>query len=244
MYGLMGIQLRQGKLGGKVVQKFGFNPAISTDEETVWDDGGLYGYISTATTLKVSSSSANDDSAGTGARTVEIFGLDDNWNEVSETITMDGQTAVTTTETYMRVHRAVVRTAGTGETNAGDIYVGDGAVSSGVPATKYLKMTAGEGQTLMALWTVPAGYTLYLFNATIGTGSTASNKYLESRLKVRPFGEVFQTKVVVTQANGMYKHEFDAPLTVPEKSDVEWRAHTSSGTDAVTAMFHGIYLPA
>lgn len=243
MFDLTGLQLRKGTLDGKPLLKFGFNSAISTTEETVWDQGGSYGYITTATTLKVSSSNANDDVAGTGARTVQIYGLDEDYNEVNETIDLDGQTAVTTTETYIRVFRAIVRSAGSGGEAAGDIYVGDGVVTAGVPATKYLKVVAGEGQTQMALWTVPAGYTLYLYNASIGTGATAGNRYLESRLVVRPFDEVFQTKGVFTTHNSMYKHVFDAPLAVTEKSDIEWRAKTSSGTDAVTATFHGIYLP-
>lgn len=38
---------------GPAIYKFGFNSAISTDEETVWDGGGIYSYISTAGSVSV-----------------------------------------------------------------------------------------------------------------------------------------------------------------------------------------------
>ena len=114
--------------------KFGFNPDVDDSLETVWAQGGLYSYLASASVLKVSSSSTSDTSAGTGARTVELFGLDANYDEISETITLNGQTAVNTTNEFLRINRMVVKSAGTGGQNAGVIYAGTGTVTTGVPA--------------------------------------------------------------------------------------------------------------
>ena len=64
--------------------KFGFNPDVDDALETIWAQGGLYSYLSAATVLKVSSSSTADDEGSTGAETVELFGLDADYNEINE----------------------------------------------------------------------------------------------------------------------------------------------------------------
>jgi hypothetical protein len=233
-----GIQLSKGLLyKHKSEFKFGYNQLVGTTEETIWDAGGIYSYPSSASTMTVSSSSADDAADGTGARTVVIAGLDANYAEASETITLNGQTAVTTTKSYIRMFRARVLTAGSGGTNAGNINIGTGTVTSGVPANLYARITAGEGQTLMTLYTVPAGYTAYLQQGTVSVGAESSNKYVIVRLKVRPFGEVFQTKTVLTLSNQYVGFDFGVALAIAEKSDIEARAVSSSGDAAVSSTF-------
>ncbi len=147
------------------VYKFGYNAAVSSTEETVWFNGGLYSYPSSAIQMKVSSSDANDTASGgggTGARTVRVVGLDGDYSEVQEDVSLDGQTAVLTTTKFIRIFRAYVLTAGSGETAAGTVYVGTGTVTNGVPATIYANLGAGN-QTQQAVYTVPAGKTGYMF---------------------------------------------------------------------------------
>ncbi len=162
----------------KSIFKFGFNPDIDDALETIWAQGGLYSYLSSATTLYISSSSTADDVAGTGARTATVFGLDANYNEVSVTVDLDGQNGVQLGDAsnWIRVFRVTVDTAGTGGQNAGVIYVGDEATPTvGVPTNKYATVAIGDNQTLMALWTVPAGYTAYLYQIDITVATTQNN---------------------------------------------------------------------
>jgi hypothetical protein len=124
--------------------------------EVIWETGGQYPWQSTAVTVDVVSDDANDDVAGTGARTLRIQGLDGSYNLAEETVDMDGTTTVTTTQTFLRVFRMSVETAGSSGNNEGTItvtYTG----GSDVAAT----ITAGNGQTLMAVYTIPAGKTGY-----------------------------------------------------------------------------------
>ena len=214
--------------------KFGNNTTVGDSLETVWAEGGLYSYLTTATVLKVSSSSTADTSAGTGARTVELFGLDTDYNEINETITLNGQTAVNTTKEYLRINRMIVRSAGSGGANAGVIYAGTGTVTTGVPANVYASVNGvtGANQSLMALWTVPAGYTAYILQYDISNGTTSNTPAVcKLVLAVRPYGEVFQSKDVKSLTTGMHIEEtFPIPIKIEEKSDIEVRALSSSAS--------------
>jgi len=226
------------------VHKFGFNSDIDDALETVWAQGGLYSYLAAATQLSVSSSSANDTSAGTGARTVTLSGLDANYAEISETVTLNGQTAVTTTNSYLRIFRMVVNSAGSGGQNAGVIYAGTGTVTAGVPANKYATIVIGDNQTLMAIWTVPANHTAYLLQTDVTVATTQNNKYCTASLVARPFGEVFQVKDRFVKAESQTTLTYSVPLKFEEKTDIEYQAiGDSAGADiAISAAFEIIYI--
>lgn len=232
----------------KHIFKFGNNPTVGNSVETIWSEGGLYSYLSAATVLKVSSSNTADAAAGTGARTVELFGLDADYNEINETVTLNGQTAVNTTKEYLRINRMIVSSAGTGGQNAGVIYAGTGTVTAGVPANKYATINGVEGsnQSLMSLWTIPAGYTGFLVQYGISNGtSTNTPAVCKLILTIRPFGEVFQSKDVKSLTNGMHIEEkFAVPIVITEKSDIEVRALSSSASVSfdVSAAFEIIYI--
>jgi hypothetical protein len=224
--------------------KFGFNPDVDDALETVWSQGGLYSYLTSASVLKVSSSSTADTSAGTGARTVLIAGLDADCNEISETVTLNGQTEVNTTNSFYRVFRMTVKTAGTGAQNAGIIYAGTGTVTAGVPANVYGAIAIGDNQTLMALWTVPANYTAYLLQTDVTVATTQNNKYATITLVVRPEGEVFQVKDKFVKSESSSHQQYDIPLRFEEKTDLEIRVIGDSlaADIAVSAAMDIIYI--
>jgi len=227
----------------KPLFKFGINGDVGTSVETVWAQGGTYAYPSVASVMKISSSSADDASAGTGARTISISGLDADYNEISEVVILNGQTAVDTVNSYLRINRIYVVTAGSGETAAGTIYAGTGTVTSGVPANIYGMVAIGANQTQMAFWTVPAGYTLYLTGLFYTSGNTTANAYTNFQLIQRPLGGVFrQQSSSRTPGNGDFVLDLHTPLSFPEKTDLQIRAVASSGASSVSAEFEGIYI--
>lgn len=215
----------------KEVYKFGNNPVVGNSLETIWSQGGLYSYPGSASTMTVSSSDTNDTSAGTGARTVLISGLNGDYVETSETITLNGQTAVTTTNSYLRMNRAVVLTAGSGAGNAGIIYVGTGTVTAGVPANIYTTIAVGVNQTLQAFWTVPANYTAYLYQVNLSTGNSSNTPAsLRVSLVARPFGGVFNTKELISIIDGDHIQSYNFPIKFTEKTDIEFRGISSSAS--------------
>ena len=242
------LQVARGQIAyHESIYKFGNNPEVADSVETVWPQGGLYSYLSAATVLKVSSSSTNDTSAGTGARTVELFGLDGDYNEISEVVTLSGQTEVNTTQSYLRINRMIVRSAGSGGANAGIIYAGTGTVTTGVPANIYATINGdGTNQTLMALWTIPAGYTGYLMQYVVSNGTTSNTPAVCTLLLVaRPYGEVFQTKDIKSLTTGMHiENSLVIPVEFAEKTDIEVRAISSSAsvTFDISSAFEMLYI--
>jgi hypothetical protein len=227
----------------KSLFKFGNNPDVNGSLETVWSHSTPYVYPTAAIQMKVSSTSANDTEAGTGAHTVLVAGLDADYNEINEVVTLNGQTPVLTTALFIRVFRAYVVTAGSANTADGIIYIGDGVVTVGVPATVYAEIPLGENQTLMAIWTVPAGYTLYIYRSTFTAASNNATHYILGKFMFRPFGGVFRNAADATANSNVIPYDFEIPLAIPEKSDIEARAIALSGTNFyVTASFEGIYI--
>lgn len=239
------LQVARGQVAFHETQfKFGFNSDIDDSLETVWAEGGLYSYLSAASVLKISSSSTDDASAGTGARTITISGLDANYDEISESITLNGQTAVNTTQSFLRVFRLIVDTAGTGGQNAGVIYAGTGTVTSGVPANKYGTIAVGDNQTLMCFWTVPRGYTAYLYQVDISMNTEVANKFGTVSIVARPEGGVFNVKDKFALSQDIIHQEFKHPIKFAEKTDLEVRAIASSSNAnlAVSAGLDIVYI--
>ncbi len=229
--------------GHKSLFKFGNNPDVNGSLETIWSGSSMYVYPTSAIQMKVSSANANDTALGTGARTVSVQGLDKEYNEISETVILNGQTPVLTINTFIRVFRVFVITAGSTNTAQGIIYVGDGVVTAGVPAIVYAEIPLGENQTLMAIWTVPANYTLYVYRATFSAASNNAAQYILGKFVIKPFNSVFRNAADVTANSNIFSYDFEIPLAISEKSDVEARAIALSGTNFyVTASFEGAYI--
>jgi len=238
------LQLARGQIEGhKTLFKFGNNPDSNGTLETVWSHSSLYVYPTAATVMKVSSTSSNDTGTGSGAQTVLVAGLDADYNEASEIVTLTGQTPVLTTTVFIRVFRAYVVTAGVNNTAAGIIYIGNGVVTAGVPALVYAEIPLGENQTLMAMWTVPAGYTFYMYRGSFSAASNNAAQYVLGKFMVRPFGGVFRNAADVTANSNVIQYDFEIPLAVPEKADIEARVIALAGNNFyITASFEGVYI--
>jgi len=207
----------------KAVNKFGFNADVDTVEETVWDGGGRYSYLGSAQPIFLSSESANDTAAGGGARTVQIYGLDAAYEEVTEVATLAGQTPVTLANSFFRINRMIVRTAGNSEGNIGVVHTGVGSVTTGTPSLSVAQISGGENQTLMALWTVPASREAYI--SRIQASSFTANGFATIRLVARPQSEVWQVKAKTLVGNDHIAVEYgDLPIgPFDEKTDIEVR---------------------
>jgi hypothetical protein len=232
------LQVSRGQIAGhSAIVISGFNAAVGTSYETIWSESTIYAYPATATVIKISSSDANDTAAGTGARTVTIYGLDASYNQINETVSLSGQTAVNTTNSYLRVLHLAVATAGSGGAAVGTIYAGTGTVTTGKPATVYGAYTADGGATA-CIYTVPAGYTGYIFDFLTACGVTTANAYANIGLYSRLLGGVFDNTIQGRCANGSsFSLPFNYPLVFTEKTDIEVRASATSSSN-VTANFN------
>lgn len=231
------LQVVRGQVDGhSQVLVSGYNGAVGTSYETIWAESSIYVYPASATVMKISSSDADDTAAGTGARTVTIVGLDGSYNQISETVSLNGQTAVNTTNSYLRVFHLSVNTAGSSGAAEGTIYAGVGSVTAGVPATVYGLYSANGGSTA-CIYTVPAGYTGYIFDFLVATGCTTANAFTNIGLYNRPLGSVFDNTLQGRCANGgAFAIPLNYPLSFPEKTDLEVRASATTSS-SVSANF-------
>lgn len=205
--------------------KYGYNAVVTSTEETIWDGGGIYTYPTSAAQLGVVGASTTDNSE------ITIVGLDADYNEVSNIVTLNGTTTVTTSASYIRAYRAFVS----------DDNEPAGNVNIRHSGNLVARISSGENQTLMAVYTVPAGYTLFLARGTISTATEGTNQIVTGRLKVRNPGGVMRTQAVVVMNNQFIDFKWETPLGIPEKSDVEATAIVSKAQDnAVAATLEGI----
>jgi hypothetical protein len=245
-YEPFGLQVSRGQIQGhERICPFGLNSDISTSLETVWQEGGAYTFPAAATVMTVSSSSTDDDGspAGTGARTVVVEGLNASYAEISETITMNGTTAVNTVNSYLRVNKMYVATGGTTAGAVGNIYIGTGTVTTGKPAVVYNMMGIGTNTSESLIYTVPAGSTAYLLNFAVSSSNSTANASTSFRVTICPNGGVFQIANLVRVAgNGSYSCEAIYPFPVPEKSDINVLAAASAGNSAVSAQLQAVVI--
>lgn len=220
-----GIAIKKGSVPNfSGIQKFGYNSAVSTSEETIASSGGNYTYISTAGTATVTSSNTSADNNGT----VKIDGLDANYNEVSETATIGGSA---TTQTFIRVNRATLITANTGTSNSGNISVT-------VDSTTAAYIPIGYAQTLQAVYTVPAKHQAYLIQLDGGTDE--KEKPIHMVLKTRDTqttNAAFQTKTYLVFENTRTEHRFLMPEVIPAMHDIELRAKSPDGEVEISGGF-------
>lgn len=209
------------------IHKFGAAPGMSVNTSgTVWDINDTpypWSAFDTAGVLSIPAVNASDD-----GKSLIIMGLDSDYLELSEEVTLSSSQAVTTIQSFKRVHQCYIAN---GSTNA----VGDVLIQKG--GTTVAKIIAGRAQTLMAIYTVPAGKTGYLLQ---GTATCQSGADATGDMFVRYFGESsFRDghSFEVSGNGGQYQYTFAIPIKLPEKSDLDVRASVRSNKARITAAF-------
>lgn len=242
------IEVVKGNVAGhSLVHKFGRNTTLGTTLAPICA-AGSYQTPTSAVTLEVLSNDANDTAAGSGAQQLTLIGIDSNWDEVSQTIEMNGTSAVTAGTDLLRLTRAYVSRSGTYATASsasqqGTITVrvsGGGTTWTEIPeiATGF-----GAGQSLIGAYTVPAGKTAYIlsFFLNIDSGKTVDLYFFQRtnandvsspysgalRVQNEYIGLDAQIVELTHRTNEAY----------PEYTDIGWLGKTSTGTADVSVEF-------
>ena len=217
--------------------KFGLNDAVAgSSSEDVWSGSTLYPWSSwpascdgTPVAVTIESDEAGDTSVP-----VLVTGLDTDCALQTETISTDGSdgtTPVTLANTYTRLFRARV-------TDSSDPA---GSLAFKVSTTEVAQIEAGENQTTMAVYTVPAGSTAYVSAWQCSCGKSDE---LVCEVYARRDGQVFAVSDAA-YCNGQQAigspGDLSVPgsgLTFPEKTDLVIRVENQTGSaSAVVASF-------
>ena len=208
--------------GYSSVNKFGANASSAAGVvEEVWDGSAAYVYPATALMVKMSQTA--DQELMRGAN-IEIQGLDANWEAVTQIKALDG--TLTTTPVVldtplircfrMKVLANVVSDSPIRIHNTGE-------------SQDYAIIGVGNNQTLMALYTIPAGKTAYMtcyygdvvedVNAAQDPDSTDFELWAADRHN----GYEFQLKHsrAIPKGNSGFRHCFKPYYKFTQKTDLK-----------------------
>lgn len=184
------------------IHKYGFNADIDTTFEVVWEQGGTLTLPTTAAVASINSASGNSGVV------ITVEGLDGDYNEITDTITLDGSGDGSTTETFLRVNRAFVSGATALSADA-DITIGANTVAH---------IDSDHQQTLQMIYTVPAGKNAYLVQMTGGVSEKEKN--VEMRIRGKESGGVFRTRDYVAFQTSFFHKGYQIPVHFGEKCDI------------------------
>lgn len=208
-------------VGATQVNIFAYNPLIPSTPTTVWDGTGDYSFPVTAAQLTIASTSILD----TGTAQVRITGLDQNWNLIEETITLNGTGNVTTSNAFLRINQMIMARPAAGQ------IANVGTITARISGTVYAQINPGIGKTQMGVYSVANGKTLLLHQIGAFSGdATGTSKFMNFQAFItnNVSGESFV--LLQTTWQNSYQVTRNTPVAYSERSDIRWRLFTNTGT--------------
>ncbi len=230
-----------------VVNKFGQNPDIDTAaDEDLWDCPQLgadiiYPFMSTASTLYVSS----DSDVDAAATTIDVVGLDANWDLQTETVTLGSDAGTGTTSVIVGaasdwIRVTSVRNSG-GTATIGNVYVHDGTDAGGDGIPDDLSDVRGcfliaHQRSEMVVYSVPRNFSglIKAWNYGITPAAAGAAKAIDFHMKVREFGGVFQVRNVrgvITTGTSVALEPAEFGVMLEGKSDLVIHGLNASAND-------------
>ena len=223
------IQVSRGLIKGSEVRNiFGYQSSITTSFIPAWEFASVYAYPGSAITMTVTSASASDNN-----KTLLIQGLDDNYLQISNTVTLNGGGDVNTTIPFFRIND-VILTSGT--TNVGLI-----TISNTGKTVNYAGIRAGDGRNQASIFTVPAGKEFYLYRIdAFSNDSVSAQPGIFRNFTRSATGQEYV--VARTTFENQMNIQRRLPFKYSEKTDIQFQLRTQSGTHEMNVFGEGILL--
>lgn len=188
---------------------FGQNEDVDTAAaEDLWGYGANFVPPTTARIHDIVSTNVNDTSAGTGIRTLKIYGVTANGFE-TENITMNGTTNVPTSKSYYDIYNIEFLTYGSGGTNAGQI-----TATAQTDATVTISVEVnGLNTPLRAVRYIPTGYKGYLydFDSSMNNGVAGSSTTTHLLIRKNGLWVTIGEHILNNNGNSHEKDKFKPP---------------------------------
>jgi hypothetical protein len=228
------LQVARGIITGhSLVNIFGYQPSVGTTFIPVWEKATPYSFPAAPLNLRVWSSSALDVNCR-----IVISGLNTAWQPITEVVILtNGTTGVLTTNQFIRVNSAFATDA---------VYanpVGNISIGNSAKTATYAEINAGIGRTQMSIYSVPDGYTFYLYRVDAynnqGGGGNAYGLY-----RVSATDNTNGTTYVVLQSpfSLNYNARRCIPFPYTQKTDLQWQVAAASGTMPAGVIIEGILI--
>jgi hypothetical protein len=212
------LQVARGKVAGiSGVSITGYNPLVpvSATYIPIWERETTYTYPVTAQQMLLYSTSASDTNV-----TVNIVGLDSNYDVISEDIVLtNGTTGVTTVNSYLRINGFQVKLSST-VNPVGSIVLGNAGKT-----IIYSYIAAGTGKSQAAIYTVPRNHTFYLTRVNVYCGTVQQGQSPGNvTYRVQTFSPTgIVNNVVQTPFSTNYDTTRITPRPYTEKTDIQWQ---------------------
>ena len=221
------IQVSRGLVrGSTTLNIFGYNTSITTSFIPAWEFASVYAYPGSAITMTVTSASASDN-----GKTLLIQGLDANYTEITDTVTLNGGGDVNTNIPFFRINNVVL--------TSGTVNVGLITIQNTGKTVKYAGVRAGDGTNQASIYTVPAGKEFYLYRIDAFSNDSTAPKPGLFRNFVRNASGQEYTVARTTFYNQM-NIQRRIPFKYTEKSDIQLQLRTASGTYEMNVFAEGI----
>lgn len=191
----------------------------------------------------IASTNANDNSSGTGARTIQIVGLDSTGQAQLDLVNTNGQTAVQSNLEFSQVFELAIPSFGsntdsdTGDSvSHGNIWCGTGAFTNGVPANKIvgIKATDNDPNSRVGIYTTKADKITFVKEITAFVESSEAIKdlvQLQIALNLPLVGDNFYAKLGTYQFLETFQYNFTATIPLPPLTNIEIRARSNKTVD-------------
>lgn len=226
------------EIGKGNIEGYGFefitgdNAAVATSETIIRDVGGTgrYPFPLTASQWFIQSDDASDTLLGTGARSVFLILLEDDFTEVFEFKNLNGTTSVQIDTNAFRVNGMSVFTAGSDFQNNGIISLttltgGAGDILGGI--------AAAQGQMRQPVRTVPKGLTWFSMNFYPSSGKADD---VDVRAIAFTSGPIPNRRRLLFSKNFIYESNIpfrnETRIQFPEGFDLEVLAQKSTGSSS------------
>lgn len=224
--------------GATTWNKWGYNTQVNTgSSSTIWSVGGRITPMTVANTININSTHAGDTSAGLGARSVVVYGINAKRESITELVALNGTANVTTVNRYLGINRIATYLCGANGVNIGNITARnrtDGTIQGRVPATQGVTQQniffTQNNHVGLADW--------FMFNVNKLSGSSP---VVTIRGIVTPFlsnakYEVFRINIDTAVENTITLSP-NQPFIFTENTMFELIADTTQNNTVVTARF-------
>lgn len=194
--------------------------------------------LTSASAMEIISSSVADASAGTGAQTVRLIGLNANWNVQREILTLNGTTAVISALTWLRITDAIVETVGSGGGPAGIL-----SIRESVAGATHRQIRIGTLRADQCHYTVPAGKEALIvdwgFSANFSGLGNSVQAFLSATIRpdVRPVinstGDLWLPQASLSASQSSMACIPKAGFLLPAKRDIKVEGLQTIGSGTV-----------
>ena len=211
---------------------FGYNEAISTTFIPAWELTVQYPWPTAADTMTLRWNTAD------AGYTILIRGLDANFDEIQETITLTATPVTQTTQNeYLRINDVVTIATPGGAYGNPDNNID---LTNAANTETYARIRGGDGKNQASIYTVPRGYQLALLRISAFCASAnLNNRTLAFRNVAR-----LKTGVILRVAETEFLEQMiidrQVPFVYDECTDIEFQLKGSAGTQFIGVFGEGI----